>query len=613
MADKNIADKNIKVTIMPLGIEVKATRGEKLINIAYGQGLDVNALCGGKGTCGKCRARVVEGGISEYTENEKKLLSEEEMQQGIILLCQQEATGDLTIELDGLSNGQKEFVPDKGAYAENITGNNPIVAKTFHQLTFPTVNDQISDLNRIIGDVPGKVALDLRLLSRVPVILRDGEYRVTSAIFNDTIIALEAGNTTSQLYGIAFDIGTTSVAGYLVDLHSCKVLKTAFAANKQRVHGADVISRINYTIENPNGLSEMKELVINTLDEIISKLLAGSGIPPEHIYIITLVGNTVMSHLLLGVNPLGIAFSPFVPVFAESITAAVDFLGLKTLLPAARFILLPNIAGYVGSDTVGVMLATKIYELSGNWLAVDIGTNGEVVLAAENRLLTCSTAAGPAFEGASISQGMRAEPGAIYKVAINDDVDIAVVGDQEPRGICGSGLVDAVSELVRLGVVRKNGRINSPKDCPMELPEKVRNRIKTRGNGLNTFVLVEGKNEVAITQKDISELQLAKGAIRAGVEILLDEAGIAELDGILLAGAFGSHLRPESLKGIGMLPDIDVTRIRPVGNAAGSGAIMALQSKEQLQIACDLPKRTEHIELSLHKKFQRQFVRGMSF
>lgn len=593
-------------------VAVKVPKGTTLLKAAKAGGVQVNALCGGKGSCGKCRGRIVQGKVSESTPAEKEFLTEEEISKGTVLLCQREVLGDVIVETEPDPVQEKGFRPDKGELLQHLTDIDPIVTKSFHELVSPTVNDQVADLDRILKDLPDVTTVDINLLSEVPKLVRESGYCLTSTVFNDQLIALEPGNTEVEQFGIAVDIGTTSVAGYLVNLHEGKVVAFASAANRQRAHGADVISRINYTVEEPDGLNEMKKLVVLTIDEIVEKLLAESGILPEHVYVVTLLGNTVMSHLLLGVSPLGVVSAPFVPAFSRSIISTVDYLGLKSLPARTRFILLPNVAGYVGADTVGVILATKIYDLPGNWLAVDIGTNGEVALSTGGRLLTCSTAAGPAFEGASISQGMRAEPGAIFKVTIDDDVHVLVVGDEEPKGICGSGLVDAVSELVRVGVLKNNGRFKSLTECPKDLPQNIKKRIVETDKGFK-FVLVEGRNEVAITQKDISELQLGKGAVRAGIEILLEEGGVQELDGILLAGAFGSNLRPESLVGLGMLPPIDIGRIKPVGNAAGTGAIMALLSKEQLRTAMELPKRIEHIELSLHKGFQRKFARAITF
>ncbi|WP_082788951.1 ASKHA domain-containing protein [Desulfolucanica intricata] len=604
----------VTVTFLPSGTKRDVLLGTTLMTAAGEAGLEINALCGGKGSCGKCSGRILEGSVSDITDTELEHFTFEEIKQGLVLLCQRRILGNVVVETLSSTTAQYNYTPCKGELMNPASKDVPPVSKKHHRLSRPTINDNAADLDRLLAQLPGEVKVNVSLLSRVPTLLREAGYDVTSVVFNDRLLALEKGDTVSDLYGIALDIGTTTVAGYLVNMAESKTVAAASTANRQRIYGADVISRITYILENSGGLTKMKELTAQTIDEVVFKLLEESGVSPERVYILSLIGNTVMSHFLLGVSPKGIATSPFVPAFTRSVEGCVKELGLKSLPDYARFILLPNIAGYVGSDTVGVILATKIHELPGNWLAVDVGTNGEIALSSGGRLLTCSTAAGPAFEGACISQGMRAEPGAIYKVDIKNDVLLAVIGDAEPVGICGSGLIDAVSELVRLGIVRKNGWIKKPSDCPPDLPPELVKRIRSSDKGFK-FVLAEGEQEVAVTQKDISELQLGKGAIRAGIEVLLNELNLkAEaLDGILLAGAFGSNLNPESVKGIGMLPDVELSSIKSVGNAAGAGAVSTLLAKKQLELAIDLPKRVEHIELSLHQGFQRKFARSISF
>lgn len=605
---------HVTVTFLPSGKKISIPLETTLIKAANDAGIEVNAVCGGKGTCGKCRAKIIEGAISEATRSEVEHLSLEELKNGYVLLCQRKVLGDVILETLPDQTRQDNHGLSKGKLMDATLEVAPPVSKTYHQLASPTITDQVADLDRIINQLPAETKADIKLITRIPSLFREAGYCVTSVVQEDELIALEKGNTVSEMYGIALDVGTTSVAGYLVDLVDGKVIASISAANRQRVHGADVISRITYTMEDDQGLAELQKLIAQTIDEIVSKLLRQSGVAAERIYVLTLIGNTVMSHLLLGVSPVGIASAPFVPAFSRSLKGSVEDLGLKSLPPYTRFVLLPNVAGYVGSDTIGVILATKIYDLPGTWLAVDIGTNGEIVLASDNRLLTCSTAAGPAFEGACISHGMRAEPGAICQVRMENYVEITVVGDMKPAGICGSGLIDAVSEMVRLGIVKSSGRIKSPQDLLPSFPAALINRIKQNGNG-NKFILAEGEREVAITQSDINQLQLGKGAVRAGIEILLDELDLkpSDLNGILLAGAFGSNLRPASLKGIGMLPDVPLSRVKSVGNAAGTGAILALLSKRQLEIALALPRRIEHVELSLHSGFQRAFARGLSF
>ena len=604
----------VNVAFLPAGKKINIPWGTTLIKAANEAGVEVDAVCGGKGTCGKCRAKVIEGAISEATRSEADRLSLEELKNGYVLLCQRRILGDVVLETLPSLARQESNGSTKGKIIDAALEVAPLISKTYHELSRPTIKDQVADLERILNRLPRETRAGVRLLSQVPDVLREAGYCVTSVVQEGELIALEKGNTVSEMYGIAVDVGTTSVAGYLVDLARGKVTASVSAANRQRAHGADVVSRITYIMEDDKGLAELQKLIAQTIDEIVGKLLQQSGVPAEHIYVLTLIGNTVMSHLLLGVTPVGVASAPFVPAFSGSVRGAVADLGIKSLPAYTRFVLLPNVAGYVGSDTIGVILATKIYNLPGTWLAIDIGTNGEVVLASGNRLLTCSTAAGPAFEGACISQGMRAEPGAISQVRMENDVEITVIGDAEPVGICGSGLIDAVSEMIRLGIVKSSGRIKSPEDLPPGFPAALIRRIKQNGNG-NKFILAEGEREVSITQSDINELQLGKGAVRAGIEILLTELDLkpSDLDGILLAGAFGSNLRPASLKGIGMLPDVPLSSIKPVGNAAGTGAILALLSKRQMEVALSLPRRIEHVELSLHHGFQRAFARGLSF
>ncbi|WP_034631344.1 ASKHA domain-containing protein [Desulfotruncus alcoholivorax] len=604
----------IMITFLPARAKIGVIPGTTLLEAAKQAGVRINADCGGTGSCGKCRAKIIDGPVGDATETEKIHLTTEENKQGLCLMCQRRPEQDITVEVVTASAGTGDSGTEKATIISLDLELKPAVIKRFHILEPPTVQNNTADLDRLMQRLPDAADADVRLVGGVPDLFRDAQYRVTSVVYNNLLIAFEKGNTTAENYGIAVDIGTTSVAGYLANLAEGKIVAAASTANRQGMHGADVISRVTYTMEHDGGLSEMQKLAAQTIDEVVGRLLYKSGVARDNVYSMTLIGNTVMSHLLLGVSPVGVASAPFVPAFARSINGTVEALGLKSLPGYTRFTLLPNIAGYVGSDTVGVILATKLDKLPGNWLAVDVGTNGEIVLAAGGRLLTCSTAAGPAFEGARISQGMRAETGAIEEVNINDDVYCKVVGDAEPAGICGSGLVDAVSELVRLEVLEHNGRIKKPEDCPDNLPVKVKERIRPAGRGYK-FVLAAGAREVAITQKDISELQLAKGAIRAGIQVLLDEAKIdpVDLEGILLAGAFGSNLRPASIQQIGMFPGIELSRIKAVGNAAGTGAVMALLSRDQLELAKNLPGRVEHIELSVHQGFQQLFIDSLGF
>jgi len=603
----------VTVSFSPSDKQIDILVGTSAMDAAIKAGVQVNAVCAGKGSCGKCHARLLKGSLSEISPVERALFSPQQLHEKFILLCQRKILGDSELEILAPSVPDS-YSPVKGDFSDLAFEVDCPISKTFYQLTLPSIADQRADLDRVLSELSSPVTVEISLVNKIPDLLRKADYCVTSVVVNNALIDVEEGDTSLELYGIAFDIGTTSIAGYLVNLLDGRVLASTSATNRQGIHGADVISRITFTRETREGLIRLQKLVVETLDDVVLKLLRQSGVAQDRVYLVTLIGNTVMSHLLLGISPIGVASAPFVPAFTSGLNGSVREFGLKTLPGRTRFVLLPNIAGYVGSDTVGVMLATQMDRLKGTWLAVDIGTNGEIVLASEGRILTCSTAAGPAFEGACISQGMRAELGAIFKVDITEDVCLSVIGEVEPQGICGSGLIDAVAEMVRLGILKTNGRIKSQDECPGHLAEAVKSRIRQTEKGLK-FVLSTGLNEVAITQQDISELQLGKGAVRAGIDLLMEELNLKadQLDGILVAGAFGSNLRTESAQGIGMFPELDLRRIKPVGNAAGTGGIIALLSKQQLQLANELSKRVEHLELSLHPGFSRKFAKSISF
>ncbi|MBW2016494.1 MAG: DUF4445 domain-containing protein [Deltaproteobacteria bacterium] len=603
----------VTATFLPWGNKGIFPAGTNLLNAARKVGLEVDSVCGGNGKCGKCLGRIIEGRVSEVSAAEKEFLSPEQIERGACLLCRRTLLGDAVIEVEP-EVPERMRSPDKGEWADSFQEIDSHVVKTCLNLSVPTVKDQVPDLERLQDLLPAGIQIDLPLIREIPRILRDNSFRVTSVVVGERLVALEGGDTTGESCGIALDIGTTTVGGYLVDLVKGEILHSVAASNRQRTIGADVLTRIAYTMKEPQGLFELKDLLCRTIDETVAELLAGSGIPAERVYLLSVVGNTVMSHLLLAVPVEAVASSPFVPAFSKIPMSTVGTLGLETLAPGTPFLLLPNIAGYVGSDTIGMILATDLHRRPGSWLAIDIGTNGEVALASGGRLLTCSTAAGPAFEGGSIGQGMRAQPGAVCEVNLGGEVSLSVIGGVEPSGICGSGLIDAVAEMVRVGIIGADGKIKPPDACPREVSAGVRERIRGTDKGYK-FVLWEGRAEVALTQKDISELQLAKGAIRAGIEILLEELDLdaSRLDGVLLAGAFGSRIRPRSLLNIGLLPDVAPERIEPVGNAAGKGAVRALLSRKQFHEALMLAKRCEHRELSLHKDFSTKFARALGF
>ena len=413
-------------------------------------------------------------------------------------------------------------------------------------------------------------------------------------------------------YGMAFDIGTTTVAGILWDMKGGVCLGAASEDNPQRVHGADVISRINYIGKDGANLSQLHGEIIGCMNGIIEKVTREAGISAGDIIAITAAGNSCMSHILARVNPYSLAIAPYAPLFTEAKRLIASELGLEAA-DKAELYLLPNIAGHVGSDISADIIATGLFSDRNMHLMIDVGTNGEIVLAANGKLYACSTAAGPAFEGASIKHGMRAAVGAIEKVEISEgNVLIKTIGDERPVGLCGSGIIDAVSEMLKAGVITEEGRIKSADEMgdPF-LAERIRQEGRT-----NRFILyADDESEVAITQKDIREIQLAKGAIFGGALVLADTAGItfSDIDKLTIAGAFGSYIDVESAMNIGLLPDVERSKVKTAGNAAGTGASMALLSEKTRNTLEEVVKTITHIDLSTNESFQSRFIDSMGF
>ena len=410
-------------------------------------------------------------------------------------------------------------------------------------------------------------------------------------------------------YGVAFDIGTTTIVGLLWDLSENKTINIFSSSNPQSAYGQDVISRINYCIEEPNGLTILNHLIIGCLNDIINELMI--GIPIENLTTIVSVGNTTMCHILLGKDPISLSRAPFKPEYTGSIRLQAKNLGFNVSKDVELHVL-AGIAGHVGSDITAGMVANDILNLKGTTLYVDVGTNGEIVLASCGELFACSAAAGPAFEGASIRYGMRASAGAIEKVEISKDgVTYNTVLNQPASGICGSGLIDAIAQMLDWGIINYKGRMCKPKEAKDSLPQALANLISLTENGLE-FLIAEG---ISITQNDVREVQLAKGAILAGAMLLLDnvEKTPEDIDSILIAGAFGNYIDKVSALKIGLFPPVKREKIINVGNSAGVGACMVLLSDAANAQAESIPKMTQHVNLASHPDFELCYARSMYF
>lgn len=608
-----MGSENVTIEFQPAEKRVQVRKGIALREAAEFAGIELNIPCGGKGLCGKCKV-IFESGAPDPTSTERDRINEAELAQGYRLSCQTAVTQDAVI-----------YVPDGIQGAKILTTGTarkvplrPGITKRFAVADFPSVDDLRSDLDRVTDafDLDNQAHLELSALRSLGRDVRASEFRVTGVFAGREPIAFEPGDTTADCYGIALDIGTTTLAAYLLDLNTGGQVSVASAMNPQAHVGDDVISRISHVMEDPEGLRKLQASVIDKLNELVRILSDGAGICHERIYEVTVAGNTCMTHLFLGVDPTNLAVAPYVPVVSRRISVGARHLGID-INEFGRVHVLPNIAGYVGADTVGVILASGFYETDEMTLAVDIGTNGEIVLGSDGRLLACSTAAGPAFEGAHIRHGTRAAPGAIDGVWFEGgEFRCSVIGGIKPSGICGSGLLDAIICMLQAGIIEPSGRIVDAGEISEEYAH-LRANLQIGEQG-SEFILAEDTSigePVVITQRDVRELQLAKGAIAAGIRTLMDRLQISpeRLDRIVLAGAFGNYLRKESAVQSGMIPDVPLERIHSVGNAAGEGAKLALISLDARADADRIADGIEYVELTTDPGFQERFADALMF
>jgi len=607
-----------RVTFEPEGRNVFALRGTKLIEAAGQAGIILNTPCGGEGTCGKCRVEV-RAAAPAPTEADRRHLTPQQIQDGYRLACQLAVDGDMVVTIPEDARFYEQVVLTEGK--EHAFKFQPSVRKHFVELSPPSVADLRSDMTRLKEKLVGpadSLRADLWLVQRLPGFLREQGFKVTAVLLDNQLLCLEKGDTTGALWGVAFDIGTTTVVGTLVNLGTGERGGVASRTNPQVHFGDDVVSRIRYCEQHADGLAKLHRRVVDCLNDIILELTTDTGIDSDDIYEATAVGNTTMTHILLNIDPSPIAHAPYVSVFKEPMDLNAQGIGLD-INPHANLHVLPNIAGFVGSDTVGVILASRLMHSGEVRLAIDIGTNGEIVVGDRGRLIACSCAAGPAFEGARVRFGMRATEGAISKVVINEEIEVGVIGGGRARGICGSGLLDAVAELLRVGVIDPAGRIVSAGGLPGSVPDKVR-RALVSYDGQPAVVLADMQASAAgepivLTQRDVRELQLAKAAIWAGIQVVAGEFGIRPEDPVqvLLAGGFGNFLRRSNAKRIGLLPDIPTSRIEFIGNAAFVGARMALSCRDCRAEARSISEKTEYVELANRPDFQAYFMDAMMF
>lgn len=608
--------KKFRVTFKPGGKEAVVKEGKTLREAFALAGVPLEFSCGGKGRCGKCRVRLEAKGapLPPPAPAEKEHLEEEELAGGIRLACMVEVRSDLAVFLPEVRQETQILMEA----ASRVVALAPPVSKTFLEVPPPSLADQRPDWERLRDALGAAPPPPLDVLRELPVLLRSSGYRLTAVTSGAEVLGLEAGDTTGKLLGAAFDIGTTTIVCYLLDLRSGEELGVASMLNPQAAYGADVISRIAYTSEEPEGLEKLHQCLIAGLNELLAEASIRAGASPQDVYVLSVVGNTCMHHLFLKIPPGQLARSPYVPVVKEPLVLRAAELGLRAN-PRARLYVLPIIAGFVGADTVGVILATQMDLGGGVKLAVDIGTNGEIVLGTGEGLIACSAAAGPAFEGAQISCGMRGAAGAIDHVWFGEDLEYSVIGGGKPRGICGSGLLDLAAGLLTLGIIDKSGRMLPPFEVESPIARRYRNRI-VEYDGMTSFLLVDETSTshgrpLLLTQRDVRQLQLAKAAIAAGIQVLLEERRLKpeDVDEVLLAGAFGNYFDPRSACAIGLLPPQLLEKVRQIGNAAGAGAKIALLSRHECRRAGAIARAVEYVELSAYPGFNNIFTASLEF
>jgi uncharacterized 2Fe-2S/4Fe-4S cluster protein (DUF4445 family) len=589
-----------------------------LFNAANWIGLAIDSTCGARGTCGKCKVRILQG-HNGITAADRKVFSDDELADGWRLSCRAEAYEDVVCEVPRLMSNPKAALMGFGRHVVL----DPNVHKLYLTLAEPSLQDQRSDFSRLrdaLAEAGFEVHVSLDILRQLPDRLRQAHWQVTAVVVGQELVGIEPGDTTGRAYGLAFDIGTTTVVGMLMDLNNGLPAAVQSALNGQAIYGADVISRISHAMLNEEGLAQLQGQIVKTVNDLIGQLLAEAAVEPHEVYEVVTVGNATMQHLLLGLNPEAIGLWPFIPVVEDMVRANARELGLQ-ILPQAQVQLLPYLGAYVGADLVGGLLATGLAQAKGVRLLVDVGTNGEIILGSAARTVATAAPAGPAFEGAQIKDGMRASEGAIEAVTITPDgVQWQVIGDTAPIGICGSGLIDAVAQLRLNGLMLPSGRFIKAEEAARRFTPAVAERNNTAEDGGRAFVLAWPEEtgsgrQIILTQRDIRELQFAKGAIAGGIEVVMQELGVeAEaLVEIYLAGSFGNYINPQSARIIGLVPPVPVERIKAVGNAAGEGAKMALLSFRERQVARSLPQLVEYHELSGREDFNDSFISVLEF
>jgi len=631
-----MADQDALIVFTPSGRRGRFPLGTPVLAAARSLGVDVDSVCGGRAMCGRCQVTVMEGEFAKHgvkstaghlsgvSETELNYARRRTLAADRRLSCQARIQGDLVIDVPASSQVHRQVVR-KAADEREITLN-PVVRLHYVEVTEPDMHNPASDLQRLCIALEREWQLtnlecDLSLLHTLQAQLRKGQWAVTVAVHaNRDIIAVWPG-LHERAFGLAVDVGSTTIAMHLCDLLTGNVLATSGGMNPQIRFGEDLMSRVSYSMMNPDGARQMTVAVRAALNDLVKQVASEAEVEAGEILEAAFVGNPIMHHLLLGIDPVELGGAPFALCIDGSLTVKAAQLDLQ-LHPNARVYVLPCIAGHVGADTAGVILAERPDQRTELTLLVDVGTNAEIVLGNRDRLLACSSPTGPAFEGAQISGGQRAAPGAIERVRIDPQTleprfkiigsdlwsDAPGFGEAAAAtgitGICGSGIIEVIAEMYLAGIINQDGVLLG------SLAKRSDRVVKT--GRTYSYILHRGATTLQISQNDVRAIQLAKAALYAGIKLLMEHLGVENVDRIRLAGAFGAHIDVKYAMVLGMVPDCDLAQVTSAGNAAGAGARIALLDVEARTEIENLVRRVEKIETAVEPRFQQHFVEAMA-
>jgi uncharacterized 2Fe-2S/4Fe-4S cluster protein (DUF4445 family) len=599
----------VGVWVLPAGKDLKLKTGVNLRESLIEAGIALDSPCGGQGTCLKCKVQI--SGVSrKLTGLEREKLSAEEIQDGWRLACHTTIEEDGEVRLPELAVSRAKA--GLGLLGEEIRLLANVQRRHF-ELARPTLEDQKADWDRLAKqfDDSGKtpVKAELALLQDLSERLRKDDFKGEAVLVGNEVVDIDPPGSTEDILGVALDIGTTTLAVGLVDLETGKMIALDAELNPQIAFGADVISRILYMQRDGEKREQLQKELVRGLNQLLLRVCRHAGKERERIFEIAVAGNTTMLHSFLGLETMYLARAPYVGGLNRAFRVPASEPGVQ-IHPRGQIYLLPAIASFVGADTSAVILASRLYESEKPRLAIDIGTNGEVMLGTKDGVLTASTAAGPAFEGGKIKHGMRAVRGAIGSFQATPTLEYTVVGGGTPRGICGSGLIDMVAELYRAGVINRKGRMLMPAEMETPVAPELAERVRERGHEREFIIYSDKEREVTLTQQDVRELQLAKGALRVGIELLMKEANVKaeDIEELLLAGVFGNYINRERAVTLGLVPPFPLEKIHFIGNGAMDGALRALINRKERRRVEEVAAEVHHIELSGRPDFESSFI-----